>query len=475
MLDSVQCSARVRDVIGQMIELDQEVDLVAGQSYVLRFRVFAAESEIPDTIGSSVVRPVAPTTDTGSGPLLTLTGAGPMPLPGDVVLFGRASAESLPLIVRGIERAAENDEILHLIDEAAQIEDLLAADAIPAWSGRAGAELSESAAAPGVPRFTLISSGLNGTGDANRIDYQLAAQTSGIATASYAVAHKLSGATEWTTILIPAANGGGAIMDYASGDQVVIRARAVSAAAIASAWTNNIAITVGTGDAGIPVALDADAISVTTLLGGALIQLATGADASTTKVQIYRSTSASLNRETDAVGEPYAVGQMQSYSFALGDTTRSNLAVDSGFDNPAAWTLDPGWAVAASKATHTPGTADDIGQALIAQAGKFYRIGFSAADRTAGSLTPYLLGGSDRPGAAVTTSGHHSQRLQAVSGNVSVAVRASSAYDGTLDALIVYLETEGCLSQGTHYVWLEPMNDDLVPGPASGPFTLSII
>ena len=224
-----------------------------------------------------------------------------------------------------------------------------------------------------------------------------------------------------------------------------------------------------------PAALDDEAISITTLLGGALIQLSTGSDPATTKVKVYRSTSAVLNRETDAVGEPYAVSPMQSYSIALGDTTRSNLLVDSGFDNPAAWTHDAGWAVAGSEATHTAGTTDDIGQPLAAQVGKFYRISFDAADMTAGTVTPYLLGGSNRPGSPVSTPGLHIQRIQAVSGNTTIAIRASSAYDGTLDRLVAYMETEASLSQGSHYVWIEPLNTDDMPGAVSGPFTVTIV
>lgn len=239
--------------------------------------------------------------------------------------------------------------------------------------------------------------------------------------------------------------------------------------------TTEVTIVVGAGDAAIPVALDEEAISVTTLLGGALIQLATGGDAATTHVQVYRSTSASLDRLTDAVGEPYAVSPVQSYSFALGDTTRANLLTDSGFNNPSAWTHGAGWEVASGEATHTAGTVDDIGQALSAQTGKFYRISFEAADMAAGSLTPWLLGGSDRPGAAVSSPGLHLQRIQAVSGNSSLVVRASSDYDGTLDGLTAYMETEACLAQGTHYIWLEPLNADFVPGPVSGPFTITIL
>jgi len=125
-------------------------------------------------------------------------------------------------------------------------------------------------------------------------------------------------------------------------------------------------------------------------------------------------------------------------------------------------------------AQHTAGSADAIGQALSAEAGKYYRIALSVSDRTAGTVTPRMTGGSDRPGADVASDGTHSDRIQAVSGNDTIELLASSDFDGAVDDVTAYLETAACLTQGAHYIWLEPQNDDGVPGPLAGPFTITI-
>ncbi|WP_349295229.1 host specificity factor TipJ family phage tail protein (plasmid) [Thioclava sp. 'Guangxiensis'] len=475
VLDSVQASARVLDVIGQMIELDQSVLMEDGQDYVIRFRTFEdrPDGQEPDTIGTSIIRQLR--TVAGETTALILKGDGVVPQGGDVILFGRASSESLPMIVRGIERGEENAEILHMVDEAPEIDQLLAADEIPAWSGRAGDEIGASALAPGTPRFTAITSGIDGTGTAGQIDYLLQADPDNMPASEFIVEHRLSGATEWAAEQIPVANGGGSLTVYATGDLVEIRATSVSAAGVESAPTAIITIEVGGDDAAIPTELDAEAISITTLLGGVLIQLATGPDTATTAIQIYRSLSSTLDREADAVGEPYAVSPMQSVSFTIGDTNRSNLVTDTGFDDETAWTADEGWTVQGGAAVHAAGLTGDIGQAFSAQSGKFYRISLTVSDLVAGSLTAGLTGGSDRLTDAITADGAYAFRLQAVTGNDQLILRADTGFDGQVLDLTAYLETDACLDIGTHYIWLEPLNDDLVPGAVSGPFVVEIV
>lgn len=296
-----------------------------------------------------------------------------------------------------------------------------------------------------------------------------------IGAASFRVAHRLGLSGGWTEITIPAANGGGQIASYAQGNTVQMRAKAVSYAGVEGPWTTPLTLVVGVADAPIPAALDADAITVSTLLGGALIQLATGADVNTTRIQLYRSTDPTLDRETDAAGATNAVTPMQSFSFALGDITRSNLISGGSMSTPDAWTLDAGWAIAGGVAIHTAGTAGAISQPLTVEAGKWYRVGFTVSGRAAGSVTPRLTGGSTMDGTAVSANGDHSDRLQAVTGNTAIAFAASSAFDGDLDDAVAYLETAACLPQGMHYIWIEPQNADGVPGPITGPFTVDII
>jgi len=217
-----------------------------------------------------------------------------------------------------------------------------------------------------------------------------------------------------------------------------LRAHAVSPAGVAGPTTAVISITVGAGIADIPAVFDDDAVTVTTLLGGARISFATGTDANTTQVQLFRSTSAVLDRETDAVGEPLSVTPLQSYALEVGDTSRVDLIHGGGMNDAGDWDLDAGWAVAGGLATHTPGTADAISQSLAAVAGKFYRLGFTVSGRTAGTVTPRLTGGSDRPGTGVSADGIHADEIQAVTGNDTFEFLASSDFDGSLDLVAAH-------------------------------------
>ncbi|RID89673.1 phage tail protein [Gemmobacter lutimaris] len=469
VIDQVQRAARVRRVTGQRIELDELVTMEAGLDYGLRFRVFEGDE---DTVGASVVRTVS--TVPGETQILTLEGGGDLPGVGDLVMFGRATTEALHLIVTGVEAGTGFTSILRMVEAAPIIDTLLAADTIPAWSSRVGAELDESLLAPAVPRFTRIASGASGSTDANRVDYLIAPGSSAITTAGYAIDHRLSGAGGWTTVTIPAANGGGALEVYAAGDAIEMQARAVSISGVESASTAIVSLTIGAGDADIPAALDDEAVSVTTLPGGALIQLATGADPATAAVQVYRSDTATLDRATDAVGAPQAVAPLASFTFAVGDTTRTNLVAGGGMDSPADWTLAGGWTIAAGLASHAAGAADALWQAVDLRAGRWYRLSCRVQGRTAGILTPYFTVGTNVAGASISANGTHLDRIQAVTGNERLLFQAASTFDGALDDVVLYAETSACLARGTHYLWLEPQNADGVPGPVSGPFIITV-
>ena len=469
-LSNYHHSARVLKVSGNLIEIDSSIAMTTGATYVIRFRVFSDET---DVIGLSVTRTLK--FEAGEISLLTVLGNGPMPEKRSVITIGPATEDAYRQIVRGVERTSDGCCIFHMVDAAPEIDEELDATEIPAWSARIGEIIDDNLLQPSAPRFASISTGMSGTDQAGLIVYLIEPGSGAVPTASYRVEHRLSGAPDWTVATMPVANGGGDIEGYATGDLVEIRAAGISASGITGPYTVTVTIIVGEQDADIPAALDEAGITVTTLLGGALIQIATGDDAATTALQVYRSTSDTLDRETDAVGAPLAVAPQSSYSTTLGDTTRENLIAGGAMDNATTWTLDAGWAVASGVATHTTGTADAIAQPLAATAGKFYRLGFTLYGMTAGSLTPRLTGGSDRPGTDVTLDGTFSDRIQAVTGNDTLGFLATSDFDGTLDDVTAYLETSGCLAQGTHYVWVEPQNADGLNGAVSGPFEITII
>lgn len=470
VIDQVQKAARVRRVSGQRLEIDDAVEMVEGEVYAIRFRVFADEE---DTIGTSVLRSVR--TEPGETEILTLEGEGDLPLAGDLVLFGLSETEAYRMVVTGVEAATDMASIMRLVDAAPIIDELLEADVVPAWSSRVGEEIDENLLTPPAPRFTRVASGVDGTDDPDRVDYLVEPGSGAISAASFEVDHRLSGAGSWTTITIPAANGGGAITAYASGDIINLRARARSFTGVAGPYTAEITLTVGAGDADIPAELDASTVTVTALLGGARVQWATGADSAAAAVQVYRSTTSTLDRATDAVGEPVAVSPHQTYQLAVGDTGRGQWVTGGAMTDAGAWTAGTGWAVASGVASHAAGTASALSQAKGVSAGKWYRISFRTTTVTAGNVTAKLAGGTDRPGTTRTTNGLWFDRIQAVTGNNLLSFAASADFAGAIDDVSMYLESAACLNQGTHYFWLEPQNADGVPGPVTGPISITVL
>lgn len=228
-------------------------------------------------------------------------------------------------------------------------------------------------------------------------------------------------------------------------------ARGISAEGVSGPYTVVISVIVGGDDAAIPAALDDASITVTTLLGGALIQFGNGSDPVTTQVQIYRSTEPLLDREADAVGDPVGVAPQQSFSATLGDTTRSNLLAHPEFDD-VSWAASAGWSIASGAATHIPGLADTLSQSITATAGRWYRVGFWIDGGAAGSVTPWLTGGSDRPGDTASTPGLLRSRIQAVTGNNVLEFRVTPAFDGSVSGAVAYPETKSKTSSGSAMV-----------------------
>lgn len=469
VLSRTQWAGRVRSVAGNLVELDETVTMVAGQTYALRLRVF---EDAEDTIGTSVVRPVeaAP----GETTLLVLTGAGPVPEAGDLVHFGQMGTDSWQLVVTATEQTEDQCTILRAVAAAPEIDALTDASEIPAWSSRVGAELDPNLLQPPVPRFVRISSGVAGAAAAGRIAWLIEPGSGPIGTASYRIGHRPGTSGAWTEAVVPAANGGGEVTAYVNGTTVQLRAQAISLTGVAGPWSAVVSLTVGAGDAPIPAALDEESISITTLLGGALIQFGVGADPATKQVQVYRSTAATLDRMADAVGEPIAVAASQSVTTSIGDTSRTTLITAGDMSSGAAWTIPAGWTIAGGVATHTPGATAVLRQNLAIDVGRWYRTAYTVLGRTAGTVTPRLGGAANRLGTAVSTNGRFIDRIQSVTGNENFGFVPATAFDGSVDDVILYIETAACLSQGTHYVWLEPQNDDGVPGPVAGPFSITI-
>ncbi len=469
VIDRVLAAARIKTVTGRMVEIDDLVEMVEGQDYGIRFRIYEDRPvhEEPDTVGQSVVCPVL--TFGGETSVLTLQKGGEQPKVGDLIHFGPLSADSIPLIVTEVEAGDGQVSHLRLIDAAPEIDQMTDEAEIPPWSGSIGAEISENLALPSAPRFSSVKSGLIDTGDADLIVYQIEEGSGPIRANEFEIEHRIDGGSTWENLLIPVANGGGEIAAYENGEPVEMRARSISATGVAGPYTPILTLTVGSKDAGIPTALDDETFALSGGLGGFLASFATGDDVNTAAVQIYRSSSSTLNRETDASGSAVTVDPNRTYEVQLGDGSRANL-----ISSPS-WTLGADWSVDGGQITKSPGSATGSSLSLATEAGKFYRFSYELTDATAGSITARLIGGSVRTGATNSTNQTHLDRIQAVTGNNAIEWLSDAAFDGTISNVVVIQETTSCLVQGTHYVWIEPQNEEGVPGPVSGPITIQVV
>lgn len=259
MLDRIQVSARVKSVNGNIVELDDIVTMEAGQTYVVRFRHVLTDEVVdgnPDEV--SIVRTIE--TIAGESTTVFLTGNGLLPSVGDLALFGKATSESIEVIVQNIERAEDFSARLTLIAHAPQIDTETDADTPPAWDGRVGEEIGTGNAIPDVPVIQSIVSGVSAQTDEG-IDRVLVTIIPGdtqsdddyVAPKTYQVQHRIDGAGSWAATVSGGANEGPvAILGYANGDEFEAQARALGPGGDASGWTVSKFHTVAGDDPVIP-------------------------------------------------------------------------------------------------------------------------------------------------------------------------------------------------------------------------------
>lgn len=470
VLERTQVAARVLDVIGRTIELDSEVEMVSGQTYGLRFRHFANES---DTIGTSVLATLLTVPGTGKTVVMADQQPAIVPQVDFLVHVGLLSSESIPMIVTRVEAGEDMSSHLRLVNAAPIIDELTDEEVPPAWSGRAGADVVTNTGAPPTPVIKSIETGLVGTGVAGGLSVSVSPGSGTVVTAVYRLQHRKSGATAWSVVDFPVSDGAILLTAYVNGDLVQVRVAALSDQGVISSYSLPVTVTIGAQDAAPPIQIPAGNINVIAILGGVTVAFQTTDDAATTAVQIYCSTINDLDTSSDAVGAPIAVQASRSYSVVVGDATRSNLLLNGNFDSAANWTLGNNWSVASGVAAHAAGLGGGIRQNVAVTEGVTYRLSYDLTV-SAGSIRSLLNGGTAVWGITSTASASVRETLTASTGNTELRFAAAADFEGTLDNVVLYLATATCLPQGTNYLWLQPQNSNGVSGPITGPFTVSI-
>ncbi|MET1410696.1 host specificity factor TipJ family phage tail protein [Roseibium sp. HPY-6] len=322
VLEQTQVAARVLSVEGQLVVLDQDVVMEAGEAYAIRFRSGLSEA---DTIGVSTVRTVK--TVEGVSDAVVLSGSGVPPKAGDLVHFGKAVSESKALIIKGIEAGDNFTSHVTMIDASPIVDTLTDAETPPIWSGVVGSELNDPLLVPAAPVFTAVRTGFAGTGDPNGLDV-LISQGSGSSAivSTFEIDHRLTGTATWTTISISSGDGGSPISGYVSGNSVDLRARALTPNGTPGPYNTIAVVTIGDSDAALPMALGAGS-GVAGDVAHADITIVTQNDDNVVEVIIYRLASGGvLDTGLHQIGA-HAVSKSSTLVVVDGDSTGQDTSL----------------------------------------------------------------------------------------------------------------------------------------------------
>ncbi|TRD18353.1 TipJ family phage tail tip protein [Palleronia caenipelagi] len=465
-LDAVMGGARVLQVIGRTVILDEEIDLPEGQTGAIRFRI----AETAEDPGLSVVQRLRDV----AGGVVTLAEDNPVPRPGTTVLYGLAETETRRMIVTEVETTEDGACLMRLIDEAPEIDAILDATPIPAWNGRVGTPLDLSALSPATPVLRRVRTGWAELGIIGGLEIDLAPGSGPVPTQTFLLHHRLTGAVPWTLLEIPVAEGGAALTGYGPGDTVELQVAARAATGGDSPWSGIVPIVIADDAPVAPAALPLSAIDLGALPGALRVTVAGGSDPHLRALRLYRSTDPVLDTAGDRAGPDLDLAAGQSASRTLGDATRRNLLTAPGFASATGWVPGPGWSIAGGTASHAAGSAGGLSQTVTLKDATAYRLGYRLSEVGGGSVTPQLQGAATSAGVPRSSDGLSRERLVSATGQTALAFEAENAFTGQLDDVLLYEESTACLAQGTHYVWVQPVGEDGRTGPISGPVAVTI-
>lgn len=510
VLDVRQRAARVTRIEGALVELDELLEMAPGTDYALLFRSYA---DAEDVLGQTTIRHLV----WRAGPSRLVQLVDPLDLPavrptlGELVHFGAVGAVSAAMIIKGVSAGEGDTRVLSLVAAAPEIDAILAETEIPDWSGRIGtilegsmtplAPLYVSIRSDPVPIYETIDEGEGSshteiTGYRYTVTVTLAPDPREFALLQgWQVDWRLGpldpwnetwssdtppapDEIEWLYDLVSTPTDSSIVIDspeFELSDTVTIRARAIAIDTTPGPYADLRAIVIGSGEQ-LPAAIAEARIAITPDLGHVRVALDTPGDLALRQVQIYRApTGATLNRETHLAGLPWVVTPGVSAERIDGDPTRANVMAAPSFGIASPWTAGDGWTIAAGVATHAAGLAGALSQAEALTPGTWYRWQVLVAGRTAGTLTPRLAGGIDQDGTPISANGLASGRILAVTGNAALALVASADFDGAIDDVVLWAETDRSLPIGDFDYYLEPQRSNGWPGPVTGPIPVTIL
>jgi hypothetical protein len=152
-VDKRQAAGRVLQVEGDLVVLDETVEMIAGESYACQFQTPGPSDDEPVKV---FVRQVAGAL--GGTQMLQLVGDGEIPKAGDVALFGLADFEAEDVIVKEIEPLKGQRARLTMVAHAPEIEERAMA-AVPEWFPITPIAREWEEVAPAKPVIESVTSG----------------------------------------------------------------------------------------------------------------------------------------------------------------------------------------------------------------------------------------------------------------------------------------------------------------------------
>lgn len=225
-------AGRVSAVTGDVIDLDDAVEMEEGWTYAIRFR---------RADGSSLIRAVA--TVPGRGRTVNFIDEGAAPAVGDLWMFGLVNFETHRLVVKAVEPGEDHIAKITAVDEAQPFIDEADDIDVPVWTPRTP---NPDETVPAVPVIIAVSSGnaQQVTADDGTIYAPVnvgvvAGQGGPVPAALFQVQHRFQGSQQgWRTEILGAHVNSVSLLGYVFGDVIEVRANAVSRDGVFSAFTS---------------------------------------------------------------------------------------------------------------------------------------------------------------------------------------------------------------------------------------------
>lgn len=223
-------AGRVKEVVGSIVVLDDEITMDGVSNYSLRWRRSAD--------GGTVVRQIVPNTGTVKHCRLA---PGEMPSAGDLWMFGLVNFEAHDLVVKSVEPSDELTAKITAVEYAQPLLDEADDLTPPEWIPR---QFYPTPGIPSVPRIVGIASGNSQQvvgEDGTVYSPVTVGVTAGFGadtpTASFRVRHRPVGSLFWTVVDLVGTNSV-EILGYSGGDAIEVAAQAVAGdRSKASSWT----------------------------------------------------------------------------------------------------------------------------------------------------------------------------------------------------------------------------------------------